>query len=144
MLVLLLPMTSCKSGGNNAPAEAATEAPVDTLPGDFVAFFNRFHDDSVYQMEHILWPLEGLPAAVVDGEDIPSERYYWQKSNWKKHNHFTDPGGNFDQWYEVANDRFIEHWIQLKGTNMYMRRRFAKLDDGWFLIYYQGLRPMEK
>lgn len=114
---------------------------VDTLPNDFVIFFNRFHEDTAYQMKHITFPLAGMPPTSGTRDTILQERFFWQRDNWTKHKHFNDPGGDFDNWYLVLNDRIIEHWIQLKGTNMYMKRRFAKLDDDWYLIYYQGLRP---
>lgn len=144
MLLLFFLVESCQSK-DNASSAASSEADVtDTLPGDFVVFFDRFHEDSVYQMEHILFPLEGLPASTGDGDTLTTTRYFWQKADWKKHNHFTDPGRNFEQWYEVLDERIIEHWIQLNGTNLCMKRRFAKLDDGWFLIYYQGMRPKDK
>ncbi len=135
---------SCKPKEDSPEAENTEAVEVDTLPDDFVAFFDRFHTDSAYQMEHILFPLEGLPASTGDGDTLTSNRYFWQKEDWKKHNRFTDPGRDFVQWYEVLNDRIIEHWIQMNGTNLCMRRRFAKLDDGWYLIYYQGLRPTNK
>ena len=123
--------------------EEETTTEVDTLPNEFVEFFNRFHEDSAFQMQHITFPLAGLPATKGTGDTLPHERFFWQKDNWAKHNHFTDPGGNFEHWYLVVNDRIIEHWIQMKGTNLHMKRRFAKLDDDWYLIYYQGLRPMD-
>ncbi len=134
----------CGKKSNSSTGDATGESSIDTLPSDFVAFFNRFHEDSAYQMEHIVFPLQGLPPSTGDGDTITNTRYYWQKADWKKHNPFTDPGRIFDHWYEVNNDRIIEHWIQKKGTNMYMWRRFAKLEDGWYLIYYQGMRPMKR
>ncbi len=94
-------------------------------------------------MEHIIFPLEGLPNSTGDGDTLSTTRYFWQKAAWKKHNRFTDSGQNFEHWYEVLDERIIEHWIHMKGTNLYMRRRFANLDDGWYLIYYQGMRPMK-
>lgn len=116
----------------------------DTLPDDFVEFYNAFHTDSQYQMDHIIFPLEGLPHAETTSDTVTTQRFFWQRDDWKKHNHFTDPSGQFDHWYEVLNDRIIEHWVQMKGTNMVIHRRFAKLDDGWYLIYYTGLRPKEE
>lgn len=115
-----------------------------SLPEDFNAFYRRFHEDSVFQMAHINWPLEGLPNATSADDTIPPDRFFWQKATWKKHNHFTDPGGNFQQWFEMTGDRIVEHWVLMKGTNMYIVRRFAKLDDGWYLIYYTGLRPTKR
>ncbi|HUR31516.1 MAG TPA: hypothetical protein VMZ69_08775, partial [Saprospiraceae bacterium] len=76
-----------------------------------------------------------------DTDTVMTQRYFWQRADWKKHNAFTDPSGNFEHWYTVLNPRIIEHWIRMKGTNLVMVRRFAKLDNGWYLIYYAGLRP---
>lgn len=143
-MILLMFFSSCDHKVNTSSNEGVHEdAVIDTLPKDFADFFDRFHADSAYQMEHINFPLEGLPATTGIGDTLPTERYFWQKANWIKHNRFNDPGGNFEHWYLVVNDRIIEHWVKMKGTNLHMKRRFAKLDDGWYLIYYQGLRPME-
>ena len=107
-------------------------------------FFDRFHADSAYQIEHVLFPLEGLPNAKSESDTIPTERFFWQKEGWKKHNRFTDPSHQFEHWFEVINDRVIEHWVKMKGSNMFIHRRFAKLDDGWYLIYYAGMRPVRR
>ncbi len=143
MVLLPIYISSCGQKIKTSDQEVNDQSEVDTLPDDFVAFFDQFHADSAYQMKHIIFPLEGLPATTGSNDTIVPERYFWQKDNWQKHNRFTDPGGNFDHWYLVVNERIIEHWIQMKGTNLYMKRRFAKLDDGWYLIYYQGLRPTD-
>ncbi len=134
----------CNTKGGSGTSEDPDAVSADTLPGDFSKFFNQFHEDSVYQVEHIMFPLEGLPASTGDGDTLTSNRYFWQKADWKIHRHINDPGQNFDNWFEVMDARVIEHWIQMKGTNLYMRRRFAKLDDGWHLIYYQGMRPVNR
>ena len=52
---ITLTLLSCKQ------KEAASEALGDTLPEDFVTFYERFLQDSLYQMEHINFPLEGIP-----------------------------------------------------------------------------------
>lgn len=134
-------VSSCRHPSQPVSDGETTESEVDTLPNDFVLFFNRFHEDTAYQMNHITFPLAGMPPTTGTGDTIMQERFFWQRANWTKHKPFNDPGGDFDHWYLVLNERIIEHWIQLKGTNMYMKRRFAKLDDEWYLIYYQGLRP---
>ena len=148
MLSALALSTLLAEGCNTKTGSTTTKEPetvsADTLPGDFSTFFDRFHEDSIYQVEHIMFPLEGLPASTGDGDTLTSNRYFWQKADWKIHRHINDPGHNFDNWFEVMDTRVIEHWIQMKGTNLYMRRRFAKLDDGWYLIYYQGLRPVNR
>ena len=137
---------SCKNKVTPTETETDTiiEQPGDTLPGDFADFYDRFHTDSVYQLEHIVFPLEGLPHSEGDHDTIRSQRHYWQRADWKKHNHFNDPSGTFEHWYEVLDDKLVDHYVQLRGTNMVIHRRFAKLDDEWFLIYYAGLRPHDQ
>ncbi len=144
LLTLLLFHSGCGDKVSTTSEVENNEVAVDTLPADFVIFFNQFHEDSTYQMNHINFPLEGLPPYGGENDTILlKERYFWPKATWHKHNRFTDPGGDFEHWYVVINERIIEHWIKMKGTNLHMKRRFAKLDDGWYLIYYQGLRPTE-
>lgn len=115
-----------------------------TLPEDFNAFFEKFHSDTVFQLAHINFPLEGLPNAQGDSDTIAPERYFWQRDGWKIHRPFTDPGNSFQQWFEMKGDRIIEHWILLRGSDLYIYRRFAKIDNDWFLIYYQGLRKTKR
>ena len=152
MIVMLILTQSCNSqpvttGADNQTGAADSTKTEDpgiaamTLPEDFNEFFKRFHDDTAFQMAHITFPLEGLPNAKGDSDTIAPARFFWQRADWKIHKPFTDPGGNFQQWFEMKGPRVVEHWILLRGTDMYIYRRFAKLEDGWYLIYYQGLRP---
>lgn len=146
------PVSSDQADGDSAAVQdslpgdstRAKDFVANSLPKDFNDFYLRFHEDSAYQMAHINWPLEGLPNAKSPEDTIPPEYFFWQKATWKKHNHFTDPGNNFQQWFEMKGDRIVEHWVLMKGTNMYIVRRFAKLDNGWHLIFYQGLRPTKR
>ena len=142
--LLLLCLEGCAKKSQQAQSEV-TEETTDSLklPEDFAAFYDRFHTDSQYQMDHITFPLEGLPNSTGDGDTLPTQRFFWQRDDWQLHNHFTDPSNQFDHWYEMLNDRIIEHWVQMKGTNLMIRRRFAKLDDDWYLIYYAGMRPKD-
>ena len=144
MSLLLLPLLinqGCKPVNTEAQEQAASTPELDTLPDDFIYFFDRFHADSNYQKEHINFPLEGLPNSSGDTLANSSQRYYWQKDEWQIHRPFTDPSRQFDQWFEILNIRVIEHWIHMNGTNLFMHRRFAKLDEDWHLIYYAGMRP---
>ena len=138
MISISLP--SCKKEAKSENS-ATTETEGDTLPSEFVAFFDRFHEDSAFQMAHITFPLEGLPNSNNDSVVNNAERYYWTRADWKIHHGFVDPSNQFTQWFEMIGDRMIEHWVHMKGTNLFLQRRFAKLSDGWYLIYYVGMRP---
>ena len=143
--LLLLPLfihEGCKPAAKEENAQAETTPAADTLPGDFVYFFDRFGADSNYQKSHIIFPLEGLPNSTGDKLANSSERFFWQKEGWQLHRAFTDPSQQFEQWFEMIGDRVIEHWVWTKGTNLFLQRRFGKLNDGeWYLIYYAGMRP---
>jgi hypothetical protein len=142
MMLFCLILSNCKQKTTDpVTKETDTEQAVDTLPDDFVEFYDRFHSDSAYQVSRILFPLEGLPNSETDTDTVPTERFFWQRDEWVIHNKFMDPSGQFDHWFEVIDPRLIEHWVNLKGTNMVIHRRFAKTNDGWYLIYYAGMRP---
>ena len=69
---------------NVAPIEATeteyTETEENRLPKDFLVFYDRFHSDSVYQLSHILFPLEGLPPDT-DSLTASSGTFRWQKDS---------------------------------------------------------------
>jgi hypothetical protein len=135
----LLLFGQCKPDKGAPASDAPGE--LSDLPADFLAFFDKFHADTAYQLAHINFPLEGLPA-TLEFDTVPDlQRFFWQRADWRFHRPFADPSGEFENWFEMKDDRIIEHWIKMKGTAMHMYRRFAKLDDEWVLIYYQDMRP---
>ena len=140
LLTVSILLPSCKNE-NKDVNDPNSETAGDTLPSEFVTFFDRFHKDSAFQMDHITFPLEGLPNSNNDSVVNNAERYYWTRADWKLHRGFVDPSQQFTQWFEMIGDRMIEHWVHMKGTNLFLQRRFAKLSDGWYLIYYAGMRP---
>src|SRR5687768_18004193 len=85
LLLLPLILGSCGKKNSSNDNTEAEEQVVDTLPDDFVAFFDRFHADSQFQMDHIIFPLEGLPNSTGDSDTVITERFYWQRADWKKH-----------------------------------------------------------
>ncbi len=111
------------------------EAEYSKLPKDFVEFYDKFHEDSVFQIEHITFPLEG--ATRIPNSDIDSMiPYKWRKENWKIHKKFE----NFDDiftrsFYLLGDDAVIENIIGVDSL-FQMQRRFSKLHSGWHLIYY--------
>jgi hypothetical protein len=141
--LLLSSLAACKDKTPDQPAAVESEVQ-DTLPQDFKVFFDRFHEDTAFQLAHIIFPLEGLPNSQGETDTVPTMRYFWQQADWKYHHHLTDPSNQFDNWFEVLDPRIIEHWVNAKGTNLFMHRRFAKLNDGWYLIYYAGMRPNDE
>mgnify|MGYP005821322415 CR=1 FL=1 len=141
MIAMTLSAASCGQPRDRVEAPAEAETVADTLPEDFLAFYKRFHEDSAYQMDHIIFPLEGMPDSMTGEDSLGTDRYFWQRDTWKLHRRFLNPDNQFESWFHVYETNMIEHWIQTRVGGMAMMRRFAKLQGEWYLIYYRGMRP---
>lgn len=113
------------------------------LPDDFEEFYEKFHTSDAFQMEHTIFPLKGLPGAA-DAETIEKNNFYWQAEDWKMHHKLVNPDNLFEQTFLMIDDKLIIDKIDLAGQGMGMERRFAKLDDDWYLIYYIAMNPMSR
>lgn len=122
--------------------EASSAAPGDTLPEDFVTFYERFLQDSLYQMEHINFPLEGIPDnALKDNETLTDFR--WQAEHWIMHRPIEKDGTGFSSSFSQLGPIIIEEILHESGQYG-MLRRFANSGDEWRLIYYAGLNPLKQ
>ena len=104
---------------------------------EFKDFYERFGKDSVYQMQHIVFPLEGI-RSMQDSLDIPDPDFKWQEDKWKIHGIFDDMNGSFIREFLSMKGIVIEKITDQSGT-FTMERRFAKLSSGWNLIYYREM-----
>ena len=131
IILLSLIFFQCKPSKPDAAIEEVK------LPEDFAAFYNNFHTDSTYQINHITFPLEGVQNANEGKIDIllPIK---WEREDWVLHKAFNDHNGTFTRTYELAGPIIIE---KISDANNFfaMERRFAKLSGEWHLIYY-GLK----
>ncbi len=134
---------SCKKNGkpiDQTNESAKIEIPFDQklkpLPIDFMDFYNKFHSDSMFQIEHIVFPLKGLPDHA-DPEDVKDEDYYYTSDQWVFQKR-CDPQKNTINYINMA-DIIIEERIEEKEHKLMVIRRFAKTSGGWTLIYYAGL-----
>lgn len=125
-LLVLGVFSGCKS------KEQQSELP--GLPEDFEVFYEKFHTDSAFQMEHIIFPLEGH-ARMMENQIEIINPITWEENDWTLHQPFNDYGGTFTRKYIMTDDVVIEK-INDKSGFFKMERRFAKLGDDWTLIYY--------
>lgn len=128
ILIGILGILAC----NNTPAQYNS---IEKLPEDFQKFYKRFHADSAFQMNHILFPLPGKPNNTRKGEFYPTFR--WKKSDWVLH---RDMGKLLDSYvthYSVDSDFIIEEIYHKTGT-WKIERDFSKIGNEWFLVYYAG------
>ncbi len=110
------------------------------LPKGFVEFYDRFHDDSIYQMDHILFPLEGLPAG---GGNALENNFKWGKDGWLMHKAFDDSEkSEYIRHIYAIDSNIVVEKINLKTNDYGMERRFAKSNDQWQLIYYAAMNRL--
>lgn len=129
-----------------APQEVESSALVPStevadMPSGFADFFEEFHRDSLYQVAHTVFPLEGIPANA-DSLDLVRNDFRWALDRWVMHRPFNAMDGQFERKFvPLGNDLVVE---QIKGVQgQYgMQRRFAREADGWYLIYYAGMNRL--
>ncbi len=117
------------------PAEAVAAASSNDIPADFLDFYERFHGDSLYQINHIVFPLQGLPA-YADSLVIAANNFRFQQEEWVLHKEFQDNDGQFERKFKNLGAGFMVEQIEDPENGLGMQRRFAKRGEEWFLIYY--------
>lgn len=133
-LGLIFFYTQAKTG-NSVKSVENEEAYDGEMPNDFLEFYNKFHEDSTFQMEHIIFPLKGMKAIEDTGG---GEAYEYSSAEWLIHKPFDDMGGTFARSFEEFAGIVVEK-IEANGGQFQSIRRFAKLSDEWHLIYYQPM-----
>ncbi|MBK9108664.1 MAG: DUF4348 domain-containing protein [Saprospiraceae bacterium] len=130
LLLLLCFVSACQK------KKAPVENTISGLPEDFTAFYEQFHKDSLFQMQHIDFPLKGLPDGA-DPEEKNFDDFYYTSDNWVMHKTFNPQ--LFNSEFLILADILIEERITEKKYQLMIIRRFAKGSQGWRLIYYAGL-----
>ncbi len=129
---------------NNNPTQLveSSQTTPNTSPADddFADFYHQFHYDSLFQLRHIIFPLEGIPPRDSTGS-IP-DHFRWQKESWVIHRPFNDQDGNFVQEFTRVGSNMVVEQIQDTGGNFGMQRRFARIGDEWHLIYYAAMNQL--
>ncbi len=136
--ILALYTFSCQNRETN-PAKEQLPAEYQ----DFVNFYERFHQDSAYQMEHIIFPLEGLPREA-DSTTIASGAFRWQKEDWRIQRPFDLQSSSFEQQLIPISEGLIIEKIIHKDGGLAMQRRYARLGEEWYLIYYADLNRVKE
>lgn len=132
-LISILSCNAKDSKTTEADAAGQTE-----LPADFIEFYKRFHQDSAYQIAHVVFPLSGTLQDTAGRDSAVT----WQAENWKMHKQVIPD----DLWavdFTVPMEDVVVEFIHARNAGYYMERRFAKMGDAWNLIYYAGLQSMQ-
>jgi hypothetical protein len=131
---LAIAVSSCKQ--KKQEEQISEETPM-YYSEEFKAFYDQFSTDSTFQLEHIVFPLEGR-RRQKDSLDIIPDDFRWQMEDWKIHRPFDDMNGTYSrEWLDVSG--IVVERISDYSNTYSMERRFGKLSAGWHLIYYQEM-----
>jgi hypothetical protein len=129
-LILFIVFQACKSDTSQVdPPEASLFK--EEIPQDFLGFYDRFHSNIDYQMNHIIFPLQEKSDSTL-----------WQKDEWLMHKPFDTQDGEFSRSYTHLNGIVVEV-IQDQNGLFKVERRFSKSRDGYDLIYYKITNAFE-
>jgi len=102
------------------------------IPSDFLSFYDKYHSDSLFQIEHTIFPVK----SAIDSVSI-------SKYDWVMHKPFNSQGGNYIRTYNNINGIIVE-FVNEKTGFVNIERRFAKMGGDYNLIYYNIKTQFDK
>lgn len=98
----------------------------------FKAFYKKFHQDSVFQISRIKFPLPGINSEEMEVGDTV---YYWQKKNWVV-SHLVDT--TLFKIKLSLSDSVAEEEITNQYPDLLIKRKFQRINGDWYLVYYES------
>jgi hypothetical protein len=135
----MLAIFACKLK-QNTPESATTVAKEPSA--EFMEFYNKFHQDSVFQMAHIVWPLEGNTVQQSDSLKMVRVPIKFEATAWKMHKPLELDGSDYVREWSIFSDDMLEETIKYSAANFGMRRRWAKIAGEWHLIFYSDMQEI--
>ncbi len=135
-IILVFILVGCKG---DADQSSSHETEIIEDSNGFIDFYKKFHSDSVFQMSHITFPLEGVPSVadtIYDGVSA----FHWQKKDWQMHKPVDTNSGEFRREFDMGDVLVTERIIN--SQNFMLVRRFYYNGSAWNLIYYADLNPV--
>jgi len=132
-IFILLLILGCTSSEKPITIEETPSVLSSELPVGFHDFYDSFHSDSLFQLSHIVFPLQGQMTRRDSMETISIDKEYLEES-WKLHKPFNSDAG-YNRNFTVMGDLVIERMVDNMGLYT-VERRWGKVDSTWSLIYY--------
>jgi hypothetical protein len=137
LIFVVLSLSACKNE-QKLPQEETKD-----LPEDFVKFYNKFHNDSLFQVAHIEFPLEGYPSGNLKDSTLNGAEFRWTADKWQMHRLATFDGTQFTRTFESPMPIVVNEIIIQKQNGYGTLRRFLKRGDEWHLIFYSDMNRLE-
>ena len=124
LLCLNVVVISCKSSKNVISEEN---------PENFDQFYDRFHQDTEFQMTRIAFPLEG-------GMEDSNGRVAWTSENWNPLKvKIQDIDTNTYKIDTKKTETRFEQKFWLPGSGFSSEYHFKRIKGQWFLVYAEDV-----
>lgn len=130
---LLSTLAACRGSESESAGKSLSPEQLSKFSTEFASFYERFHADSSFQVEHIAWPLDGNLQQNDAGAMVDVR---WQSEDWSMHKPL-DLGDSYVQEVDNSQPDLVVERIKTAEGAYLIERRFAKLGDDWWLIYYR-------
>ena len=104
---------------------------------DFDRFYTKFHEDSLFQMERITFPLDGTTSYLSEGG---AKATFWYKDEWLMHEIMSDTM-DLNQKFISADSVMVDVIYDNKANGL--TRYFIMRDGKWYLTYYAEHSPID-
>ncbi len=132
---------ACKN--NPSPPATSPDAEATELPAGFSEFYQQFHNDSLFQIAHIVFPLEGLPNNA-DSAIVAAKTFRWTPETWRMQRQFDFQVSEYKREIVPLTESIVMERILHQSGDFGMVRRFAIVGGDWHLIYYAGVNRLAK
>lgn len=133
-IILLLLLVGCGR-------EEQVEEQLPDAYADFAEFYERWHRDSTFQMEHIQFPLQGLPPRA-DSATVARNNFFYQQEDWTLHRPVNYSKSDFNREFVTLGQDIIIEYILHQSGDYGMMRRWARQDGEWTLIYFADMNQI--
>ena len=97
---------------------------------DYQGFYQRFHRDSLFQLQRVRFPLDGYS---IEGGQIKA----WSEQDWVMHkNGLEQMDTSIYQTERYERHGHIHERIFQPNSGVMIERHFSLLNQQWFLTFY--------
>ena len=129
-LYFLIVTASCNNINNNTSIKTN---PVKLESEIFDSFYLKFHQDTLFQINRIVFPLDGYNLNNENAFNSNSN-FKWNRKEWTYHKLIK-----FDMQFKkettIHGDSAIEK-IYIPNSGFEIIRKFSKVKGKWFLVFY--------
>ena len=98
---------------------------------DFNTFYNKFHDDSVFQIDRVKFPLKGYAM------DTSESQLAWEKNSWVMHRNTIQDIDTSQFKINVEKTEYLyKEKVFIEGGGFASERIFKQINGKWYLVSF--------